>query len=190
MISDIINICRKTAIVKRYSQSHLQRPENVLEHIGFVCVASLLIGQNHPNMNLGSLLSKAACHDLEESEIGDIINPVKYANDTISSAIDELSEAAIRSISDTLDLEGLPSIWRNAKDSTLEGRTVAIVDVIAVLAKLHEEVVIYGNISIVDYAINTRSFFIRKMVDEEDPTLILVLLEALEINENILRKKP
>ena len=186
MIKNIINTCRSTAIVSRYSQSHLQRPENVLEHTGFVAVACLAIGQLHPEVNMESLLSKAICHDLEESVIGDIINPVKYATPEITAALENLALEVIDNISIELDFPSLPILWMNSKDDSLEGRIVTIVDVISVVAKLYEEVAIYGNLSIIDYANNTKRFFTNKLQFEKDSILRGVIEEALVINNEIL----
>lgn len=186
MIKDAIAVARNTAVVNRYSQAHLNRQESVLEHTGFVCVVSMMIGMHHGGVNMGELMMKAAVHDLEESQIGDIANPVKYANRDILKEVNSIGATVMRGMSDELDLPDLYQVWAMSKDDSLEGRIVKMVDVIAVLAKLYEEVVLYSNVSIQSYGENTLAFFESQLDVETDSILISILQEAVHINKEIL----
>lgn len=189
MIKETIEIGLKTAVVTRYSQSHLNRRESVLEHTGFVCFICAIIGLKHPDVDLGKLLTKATLHDIEESYIGDIANPVKYDNPDILSEVEKIGEKAMVQIEGLIGVGSLYSIWRNSKDSTLEGRIVKIADVISVVAKVYEEVVLYKNSSIKCFALNTLNFFETQQRIEKDPYLLDVINEVIEIHEIILEDK-
>lgn len=186
MIQEVMDLSRNVAVVTRYSQAHLVRPESVLEHTGFVCVVAMMIGLEHGNVDMGSLMMKAASHDLEESRIGDIANPVKYANESILKEVTKIGEWAMVDITNELKLPELYAIWNNSKDSTLEGRIVKLADVLSVLMKLQEEVVMYSNVSIKSYAKNTLNFFKDQLMIERDSVLIDILEEAIHINKEIL----
>ncbi|RLC99272.1 MAG: hypothetical protein DRI46_09785 [Chloroflexi bacterium] len=189
MIQEIINLGRRTAIVTRYSQAHLSRPENVLEHTGFVCLFCMIVGSRHPSVDMGELMKKAVVHDLEESMIGDVANPVKYANKEIHTALENIGRIAITEIAHDVGFNSLPGIWARSKDETIEGRIVKIADVVSVLGKIYEEVVLYKNHSIVDYAENTMRFFVDRLEWEQDDVLKSVLIEAHTINQDILNRR-
>lgn len=181
-----MKLTRDTAVVARYSQAHLNRPENVLEHTGFVCVMCMLIGLDHGDVDMGELMIKATVHDLEESKIGDIANPVKYANPQILKELKKIGKKAMSDISNETGIYALYDYWESSKDDSIEGKIVKLADVLAVLAKIHEEVVLYSNTSFLDYANNTLKFFREQLAIETDPVLIDLLKEAIYINKELL----
>jgi len=191
MLMETLTVTRKVAIVKRYSMAHLNRPESVLEHTGGVCLISMLIGLecnkvDYDAVDMGNLLMKATVHDLEESEIGDIANPVKYDNQDINDAIYIVSSKAMKKIADDLQHPILHELWETAKDQSIEGRIVKLADVLSVLAKIYEESKLYSNTSFKHYGYNTLSFFLDQDEIETNQVLLNVIKEAIQINEEIL----
>lgn len=186
MMLQLFKTCRQLSSVKRYSIAHLNRPENVLEHTGFVAMFCLVIGKDIESINMEKLLSKAICHDMEESIIGDIVTPVKHANTDIHREIVKVGTNAMKTISTLLKRPWLLPLWESVKDGEVECRLIKIADVASVLSKIYEEVTLYGNTSIAAYALNTMRFFEEQLEIEQDPKLIEVLDDLKHINFNLI----
>ena len=190
MIRELFKISIDTATVTRYSNSKLIRDESVMEHIGSVSFMCLILGRKIKaagyDMDMEELLTRALIHDIEESRIGDIANPTKYHNDRIKAALDFVAVEAMEIILDQINSPELLSIWDEQKDDSLEGRLLKFCDVLSVLIKIYEEVVIYHNYSLIKHAKNTIKFFNSRLHQEENPILKTYIEEAIKINNQAI----
>jgi len=188
MLQQLFDLGIRTATVTRYSQSKLMREESVMEHTGQVALMALIIGRKCC-ADIEKLMTRAVIHDLEESELGDIANPVKYNNENIYGAIDNLAMEIFEGISNRFDDPALHQDWLYAKDTSLEGRIVKLCDVLSVLMKLYEEVIIYHNYSLVGHSENTLKWIRQRLEEEDNQVLLEILAEARDINTHILKRK-
>jgi len=136
----------------RYSQTRLSNPESVLEHTGWVCMCSFFIAMELKHLgediDIGLLMSKAVIHDIEEVIVGDIANPTKYYSQKLTSEIQSLSgQAASELLSPFSSGMQLMDIWIEAKMGK-EGYVVALADKLAVVYKVEQEVLGFGNSTI------------------------------------------
>ena len=156
MLRQIFDLTTRLSAISRYSQTHLIKSESVLEHTGFVAISALLIATSlDVDINYGMLLKKALVHDIDELATGDIPSPTKYANRKIQEAICEIEEENMKDISVKLYGDhSLYDVWRHAKDSSIEGQIIRLCDILAVLHKVHLEVVVYRNNTIFDHLRN------------------------------------
>ena len=95
-------------------------------------------------VNIGTVLSKAVMHDVEECITGDINRPFKYSSTDVAETLHSAAIKATRKALDTLQLDGhvqhnLGHIWHDAKDNTKEGRIVKFADYLSVLSYMAEE---------------------------------------------------
>ena len=135
------------ASIVRYSQSTLCKPESVLEHTGFVASICLIIGKNlnllGAEINMASLLEKSLVHDMDETVTGDVARPTKYHSERIRIELDILSTESIREISQKINCP-INQSWVNSKNG-IDGKIVELADTLAVLCKVHDEIVMRGN---------------------------------------------
>lgn len=188
--------------VSRYSRDHLLKPESVLEHIGFCTVyGSLLAGRLKKagiELDLGTLFTKIAMHDLDEAILGDIPRTTKYFSDDIRSAFKEVECGTISRLEKWLDADFVES-WVAAKLGN-EGAVLRILDMASVVYKNWTEVVLLRNRSFLRVCVETQrylqeisqSYFYLKYVDspslheklEKELHAELVTLKAM--NQEIL----
>lgn len=156
---EILRISRSLSAIQRYSHTKLLSPESVLEHSGFVALISYYICQRlnnvGENLDTGLAVIKAIVHDIDESVTGDIPRITKYYNNEIHNALDDLSVLAVSGMVHCLDLSSLFDHWDQAKLGR-EGAVVALADIVAVVNKVYEEVVSYGNTSMFGHVGSTR----------------------------------
>lgn len=142
--------------VHRYSMMKLGNPESVLEHTGMVTLLSNLIAREinvmEPfSIDLDSMTLRALVHDLDELVVGDIPRPTKYHSKETREMFRIVEERGVRKvtveigISLPLQAEIIEAHRRSKKDR--EGLIVAIADVMAVVYKVWEEVLVRGNCS-------------------------------------------
>ena len=188
--------------VSRYSRDHLLKPESVLEHIGFCTVyGSLLAGRLKKagiELDLGTLFTKIAMHDLDEAILGDIPRTTKYFSDDIRSAFKEVEYGTISRLEKWLDANFVES-WVAAKLGN-EGAVLRILDMASVVYKNWTEVVLLRNRSFLRVCVETQrylqeisqSYFYLKYVDspslhetlEKELHAELITLKAM--NQEIL----
>lgn len=119
---------------------HCIKDESVLEHTGFVVMYSLYLCTKH-GIDPRESVIKATVHDMEESEVGDISTPTKYANPNITHEIQILEESSAMRISHEIFSGKMHMYWVDAKDlDTESGCIVAIADLAAVAYKMRQEV--------------------------------------------------
>lgn len=183
-VQNLMEIIAQLSNVKRYSRDFMVKPENVLEHTGFVVVFCLLLAyrlraQGHP-VNLETLMVKATLHDVEEGITGDVPRMTKYSSREVKDGINKYGETAIRQIEKLLKVEIMYD-WRSAKNDTFEGLIVKVADMAAVVYKTMSEVGMYGNKSFlrVSEEINGE---IGKLVEEHRGSVLYpVLVEMADI---------
>jgi len=143
-----INTTKKLSNIKRFSQITMAKPENVLEHTGFVSFFALQFVERISLTDSEKLdiLKKALIHDVEESEMGDIPRPVKYASKKIRENIADVEYRKVLGILGRSHLETVLAHWFHAKlDNT--GRIIKYCDALAALVTIHDEVFCRSNLS-------------------------------------------
>lgn len=160
----------KISSVYRYPGMHLAKPESVGDHIAQVGIMAMLTGNRLNNilrdaykseydsgqLNLvdtGLLAQRALAHDLDEYKTTDIRRDVKYYNPTIHSELEKLGDSVVSSVSEKYEYPDLYDLWKNAKDATVEGQIIKLCDLLSVVYKVAEEVVVLGNKTLVITAI-------------------------------------
>lgn len=141
--------------VKRYSRDFLIRPEPLISHIGFCSIYAVMLYSElktkYPKMDLtlGTLVTKATIHDLDEVATGDIVRNVKHHSPESVAMFDVLEDNGMRYIDKYLENDvryRLFDKWKNAKDpTTIEGVLVKVIDFLAVIYKVWDEYYLLGN---------------------------------------------
>lgn len=139
--------------VHRFSGCVRVHAESVAEHSWFVtfmvyCMGHALNREGSPDtVDVGRAVQKALVHDVDESVTGDFPRPFKYSSTDLRLKLEEAAGRATREFWEALFPEaGSKEIWehctrwRNAKNSTREGRLVALADYLAVLSYLALEI--------------------------------------------------
>jgi len=99
-------------------------------------------------IDMGLLMSKAVIHDIEEVIVGDISNPTKYYSHALTDQIAELSQKSADKLLIEFDSYiDLMDIWIDAKIGK-EGYIVALSDKLAVVYKMQQEILGFGNASV------------------------------------------
>lgn len=142
--------------VKRFSQSTMCVPESVLEHSASISLFALYIGEGMRkdgiNVDILSLMKKAILHDFDEIATGDVARPVKYFSKEIRRQFDDLEYQNMQRIVKSFAGEENQMLheWNLAKEGK-EGSIVSLCDFICVIYKLHDEVVMRGNKTMMRY---------------------------------------
>jgi hypothetical protein len=146
-------VCRGLASVKRYSMETLARDESVLEHSGFVAVMCYLIGRSLllPDDAMGQLLVGAVIHDVDEAFTGDVARTVKYHSDESVNFFKNFSNYSADRVAEETGISSIRDDHAAAKYASL-GTVVALADVLAVVYKIWDEVLMRGNLTMCRYA--------------------------------------
>ena len=149
ILKNVNEIASAMSTIDRFSQTRLINPESVLEHTGFVCFCSLMIGKElekaGEEINFGTLLIKATLHDIEETITGDIACPTKYWNEDITKQVKAIEAEAAQQVLNKLDpSQQLYMYWLKSKEYK-EGFIVAIADKLAIVYKAQQEINDYSN---------------------------------------------
>lgn len=143
----------KLSNVNRFSMATLASKESVLEHIGMVTLISLQIGENLKSegcvINIEKLLIKSMIHDIEETVVGDLPRPTKHHSAELRNMISELEFEAATNVLKDANLSSYFHHWNQSKDGP-EGKVVAFVDILVVLMKFHDEIILRGNLSMMN----------------------------------------
>jgi 5'-deoxynucleotidase YfbR-like HD superfamily hydrolase len=192
-IRNHMNLLSRMTTVQRYSQYHLCVPESVLEHSAFVAMISMFIA-NHIELDMVErckVIEKALMHDVDEVVTGDISRPVKYHSKELRLMIAAMESENMERISDEiLESDRFFYVWRDSKEGKA-GSIVALADVLAVVYKLYDEVVMRGNKTLYDIANKDVDRLVAKRVEsvvllyEIDPTK----LEQIVIDCNQMMDK-
>lgn len=134
---------RLVAHVTRFAGTPLHRLENVAEHSYMTAQYALFIGLHCQELgyeiDLGKLLSRALVHDLDEAVMVDLPRPVKHGDMELLARWNKLCHGVVRDMSNAL---GVPffDLWAGAKDTTVEGKILALADLISVTSYIIEEI--------------------------------------------------
>ena len=198
-------VAGRLASLSRFSMERLISRESVLEHTGFVAMLSWALSSEinaistnaggPPLVHVGVCLEKALAHDMEEIITGDIARPTKYSSQEALLLFKSLSASAIRTVAESLDEQphfGHTIIERNtAAKQGREGTIVAISDMLAVVYKVWDEVIVHGNKTLVRQAIVVRqqiANYRSKVTLEFSGEPLLFLLSVLDQAEFIARE--
>jgi 5'-deoxynucleotidase YfbR-like HD superfamily hydrolase len=164
----MFSMAQAMASLARYSQTRLMAPENVLQHTGFVALASYFMGlelnsvakTKSEAIPIDDLLSRAVVHDLEEVAVGDIARPTKYHSEETEAIFAKLKDIAIRKVVTDLHLElAVGTAVLHTHELAKEGRAGFIVDLAdkaAVIYKLWDECLLRNNHTIIKIAVGLR----------------------------------
>jgi 5'-deoxynucleotidase YfbR-like HD superfamily hydrolase len=187
----------------------LANRESVLEHLGQVVLTSLMLASEIRNRDLDAeidlfvVMARAAVHDVEEVITGDVARPTKYSSRQTQEMFYKLSVSAIEDVASELsmraDLPGFASVMRsnhrNAKGPGLEGCVVALADILAVVTKVWEEVILRNSGAMIRQAHTARKQLvayqkrINDEIDRDSPThefLSRVVVEALLVTDEAI----
>lgn len=148
MIKEALNgPLRRMHYVQRYSSIPAVNPENVAEHSWQIAMLCLLIGHDvrermqkeGVDLDIGSLLAQAICHDVSEAMSGDIIRSFKHSSQDLIAAIERADRRNMETLCASLGggwaSNNLYQRWYRAKDyTTLEGKIVALADMLCVVS--------------------------------------------------------
>jgi 5'-deoxynucleotidase len=172
-VIEILKIARTLSSVQRYSHTRLLNPESVLEHSGFVGLICYSICEKlnsaGEDFDTGIAVTKSIVHDIDETITGDIPRPTKYYSSDITKSLKKLAGDAVTSLSRKTDLPGLVGDWEFSKHGK-EGAVVALVDIIAVVNKVWQETVEFGNHSL-SGVVGPTSDILSRRLDELDKFL-------------------
>lgn len=168
MASPIFEIVNRLSSIERFTMEKLASRETVIEHVGIVAFFTLAlateVNQRGTEVDIADALSRALCHDLDEIITGDVARPTKYASLRATRLFHELSETAIHKISQKTMGNGfkhfgyeMQRAFLCAKANDKAGAIVALADVLAVAAKVGDEVLTRGNRGMVRQAYTSRN---------------------------------
>lgn len=91
--------------VWRYNSIPVCNEENDMEHLGWVCIYSLIIHTHlRPEADLfvGAIATHAISHDITESVSGDIVRTFKYSSKALKKAINDAEEQIVSNFPDVI----------------------------------------------------------------------------------------
>jgi 5'-deoxynucleotidase YfbR-like HD superfamily hydrolase len=154
-------LCSGLAGTDRFSNANLIHRESVLEHTGQVVLACYMIclELKVSDATTAGVLKRAAVHDIEEVLTGDIPRNVKHASAETKKAFGTLQDSAMSQIAENLELMGHGEFLLTHKFAKTgrEGMILELADVLAVVYKIHHEVIERGNRSMMSRATTCRS---------------------------------
>lgn len=193
--------------VIRFSNSTRIKDESVAEHTYFTAyyalvLAMTLIVEEGVHIDMGTLLTSAILHDMDESKSGDFVRHFKYMDFDIKRHIEDASDKIMRNAFDPIFVKerlnmrenepahSLHYLWKYAKEDTLEGDIVAFADFLSVLSYVMNELDC-GNKKLLrqldDMHEYAHSFYKRKFVKYEEVKAWLYQVMAI-LNKYGMRK--
>jgi 5'-deoxynucleotidase YfbR-like HD superfamily hydrolase len=155
----LMRMISRLGSLERFSMEKLSARESVLEHVG--CVALLtyaMMSELHLSHD-NRALEKAVIHDFEEIVTGDVARPTKAAAPEL---FDSLAAKAIGILAAEIDAIGMP-VWSTTMRIDFQfaklgqdGAVVALADMLAVVIKVWEEVILRGNKTMIRQAHTVR----------------------------------
>ena len=164
MLKEMFAIPSGLSNVMRYSMTHSIKRESVLEHTGMAVMLAYFIGLHlKSDVNMEMLLSRAVVHDIDEVATGDIPRPTKYYKQELTDLLKQLENESVKKITYSIDTSQSDIVcdWQHAKHGK-EGFIVSIVDCLCVVAKIHEEVVVFNNNSFKSYYDHIKKTILEK----------------------------
>jgi 5'-deoxynucleotidase len=187
-INHIFSMASSLSSMQRYSQTFMNKKESVLEHTGFVVLFCCFIAQEliarGRQVDVATLLSKAACHDIDEIITGDIPRPTKYFDEEARKTFERIEHFGITKLVGDMSLQqSVFSLWKDSK-SGYEGSIVAIADVAAVAYKVWEETHLLGNKGFSHHSENVIEHLNKMLFDLEDEYLKGIVTEIIDVTRS------
>lgn len=133
--------------VERFSTSRKGHRENIAEHQYFTAFFTMMIGLHlgWTNDQLGTAVTRALIHDVEEHATGDILRPVKHKTNETKALLEKHGAECCRSFFELLTTNRelanqLFYRWQFAKENSQQGLTVKFADYLSVLSYVYQEV--------------------------------------------------
>ena len=175
--STVMKLCN----VNRFSMATLASKESVLEHVGMVALISLQVGEGLNDegntISLEKLLIKSLLHDIEETIVGDLPRPTKHHSMELRILVRELESESAEAVLKEANLQKYFHHWNQSKDGP-EGHIVSFVDILVVLMKFHDEIILRGNRSMIDMISPTTFETVRGSIKK-----VMTYFEGSEILE-------
>ena len=159
----------------RYSSSRLMDPENLSTHVYEVVMIGLMLidgiksrSEGKEDIDVSLFLWKALFHDADETVIGDIPRPLKYASEGIHTSLESVAHSVASSLfEDTFSVQTpfVEEIYRDSKKGK-EGKLVKLSDMLCVVKKSRVEIEKLGNLTFLDTILNLRSYV--NSMDQDD----------------------
>ena len=160
--------------VRRWSHAYCHKEEFILEHTAVVAIIALKIGKDL-GADMGSLLTKALVHDMEEVITGDVPTPTKYSNATITKEFRKLERLAAHEVATAFG-EWAFNDWAASKDHTIEGQIIRLADCAAVVFKINQELIL-GNRYFKQFTENCWAALEQQRMDKLTPQPLLKYIE-------------
>ncbi|MFA7257615.1 MAG: YfbR-like 5'-deoxynucleotidase [Kiritimatiellales bacterium] len=184
-----------TSNITRFSCQPRILPESVAEHSFWVGTLSFLMALHYERVfdpapiaiDWKALAFKSSFHDMEETISGDFPRPFKHSTPELNQAIERAAKIAAERVSCTLSKalsQKIYAFWETAKDTTLEGRIVALADYLSVIRwGIREKQM--GN-SLIARELHELSNYVDFFNDESFDPIREYVQQAKELTEELL----
>jgi 5'-deoxynucleotidase YfbR-like HD superfamily hydrolase len=192
--------------VQRYSTCRVLAPESVAEHSFFVAFYAMAIvdwcrlvhGHDEipkilTELNPLTVLRRCILHDLDEAATGDIPRMFKYSDPRLKSLLDDMAaQGFLRVIGGVFDSQFIKSdwldVWKDAKDTSVNGRIVEFADYLSVIAFTCEEMR-SSNFTVQEH-VEALEIYAQKFDSPDYDFIRPLVIDAEKIlHEEILEKK-
>jgi 5'-deoxynucleotidase YfbR-like HD superfamily hydrolase len=199
ILPKIFTTLHQLSSVDRYSRDFMLNRESVLEHTGFCSIFALYLAkqiEKHHNVTIryDILMIRTAVHDIDETVTGDVSRTTKYWNKGSKEFFSFIEKESVLKLSTFLGID-IYDDWDKAKNSSLEGVILKIVDMGSVVYKIWNEVILLNNLAFLRVAEEAANFIseLGANIPKDDPRtdscsmfLREVLLEFRLINSSVL----
>ena len=135
----------KTATTYRYSTTFSFINESIADHGYQLALLAILYSVKYKKIyeivDINELLKYAILHDISESVSSDVVSPVKYLNNNISNAFDEIESICIDALSEKRgkDFNYIVKKYSKFTGTNINEQFFKMLDLLAVLIKAHNE---------------------------------------------------
>lgn len=157
--------------VVRFSICPRVHDESVAEHSFYTAYIAMMIavdihrghlanGDSRGRVDIGLVVSRALMHDMDESYSGDFIRMFKHSSPEVKNAIDSASEGFMKKFTHTVanGAEWVFNLWKEAKDTSIEGLIVSLSDFLSVVSYVVQEINA-GNHNMFEHLEDLRKFY-------------------------------
>lgn len=186
-----MTVLNSIANVSRYSRDYMIKRESLLEHIGFCTIYAnlmyyelLRLNKSFSKvLNIGTILKKVSIHDIDEVGTADVVRNVKHHNKEMLDQFDKLEKDSVTYTDEYLGcMNQLFEDWNNAKDKSLEGAFVRIIDLVSVYYKVWEELYMLNNKQFIrvasEYLSTMKTISFKKYLDDALQSYIDTVLKS------------
>lgn len=180
---NLLNVVRKMSNLNRMNSMFILRPQSLADHSFHVATLSLMIAksiQTQP-IDIEKVLSVALLHDLEEVFTGDIPYPVKKQYTRLNQELEVTAAFELSKLIEPVDLYKsgrlVISAVKNTSDNSLESQIVVAADMLELLIRSIEEVLVGNRTTEVTEVINNAYGHLSQMVINKKAPIINVLAD-------------